>query len=302
MMKTHRVYLLHPNTTYMPSFDEWFDDVRVMLDLDDTWDDWDIICNSYDNQNNFAARPLHVKVLNRPGPVLLLEKAQRKPLEDIRGRLHTLAVVLTRSVANSADLWDALEEARRRFMTGEPFLPRKFVVAILIVRKLRKGNYWGGKRKGFLWHDELARGRGVDERFADIAQVVANDLLQHSILIFKTSQSDKKYALNPERKAEIHAIANDGTFRNERLKEILMRDRDTVSSRYLLEPRIPERFTILGGHRPFECSTVTEAIEYARSCLDRHAYEVRVLLQGNYSHSERFLEKQIMLYFLESFV
>ena len=63
-----------------------------------------------------------------------------------------------------------------------------------------------------MWYNDLAKGRGVDERYAEIAHVVANDLLQQQLLIFKTSQGKKKYALNPARTPEVHAVANVGTF------------------------------------------------------------------------------------------
>lgn len=244
-----------------------------------------------------------MRVLNKPGPVVLLEKVQRRALEDLRQRLRTRAVILVPMVTEAEGLWETLEDARERFQSGEPFLPRKFIVAVLIVRKLRKGNYWGGKEKGYLWHDDLAKGRGLDERYADIAHVVANDLLQHGILIFKTSQGKKKYALNPAGKPEVHAIANDGTFRNERLEAILMKDKEEVSAYLLYEPRTAQRFIIAAeGTQTFECVAVADAVAHAQGCQDCSEYAVQVRFNGDHILHEAIREKRILIQFLEGFL
>ncbi|MBA4068043.1 MAG: hypothetical protein C0501_30935 [Isosphaera sp.] len=274
-MRAHRVYLLHPLETYLPGAAAWAAEVEALLRADEGWGEWDLVVTPYDDQNSFAVQPLFVRVLNKPGPVVLVEGVQRKALENLRGRLRTRAVVMVPAVGDSTDLWGAVAEARRRFESGEPFLPRKLVVAVMIVRKLRKGNYWAGKEKGYLWQDDLAKGRGVDERYADIAHVVANDLLQHEVLVFKTSQGTKKYALNPGRKPEAHAIADDGTFRNRKLEEILCRDTEELSAYLLNEPRAAQRFAIQGrGLKRFECAAAAEAVEHARGCPECDGYEV----------------------------
>ncbi len=210
---------------------------------------------------------------------------------------------MTEFVGDSTDLLGVVVEARRRFDSGEPFRPRKFVVAVLIVRKLRKGNYWAGKEKGYLWHDDLAKGRGVDERYAEIAHVVANDLLQNEILIFKTSQGKKKYALNPARKPEVHAIANNGTFWNKRLEEIVMADTEEVSAYLLNEPRSAQGFTVTGDGQPkFECVSSAEAVAYAQDCVACPRYQVQVRFDGNHDLHEIIQAKHILIQFLEGFL
>jgi hypothetical protein len=231
-----------------------------------------------------------------------MENVQRKALEDLRHRLRTRAVVMVKSVADSTDLWEALDEAKRRFDSGEPFLPRKFVVAVLIIRKLRKGNYWAGKQKGYLWREDLAKGRGLDERYADIADVVANDLLQHEILIPKTSQGTKKYALNPARKPEVHAIANDGIFWNKKLEKILMKDTDEVSAYLLNEPRTALGFVIAGEEsNNFECITVADALTHARKCSDNSKLELQVRFANDDVLHESIEGRHILIQVLEAF-
>jgi hypothetical protein len=301
-MAAHRLYLLHPVEQYLPGAAEWVAEVRAILQEDPAWNDWDFFIAPYDERNSFHVQPLFVRVLTKQGPVVLVESVQRKALEELRRRLRTRAIVMTEFVGDSTDLLGVLVESRRRFDSGEPFLPRKFVLAVLIVRKLRKGNYWAGKEKGYLWHDDLAKGRGVDERYADIAHVVANDLLQHEILIFKTSQGKKKYALNPDRKPEVHAIANDGTFWNERLEEILMADTQEVSAYLLNEPRTAQGFIIAADGQPtFECVGIAEAVAYAQDCLECAKYEVQVKFEGNHNLHEIITTKHILIQFMEGF-
>jgi hypothetical protein len=303
IMRIYRIYLFHPREKYLPGVAGWVSDVEMILRADNSWDNWDLIIDLYDDQNTFAVQPLFVKVLNKPGPVILLEKVQRKAFEELRKRLRTRAVILVPMVTEAEGLWEVLAEARTRFESGEPFLPRKFIIAVLIVRKLRKGNYWAGKEKGYLWYDDLAKGRGVDERYADIAQVVANDLLQQDILIFKTSQGAKKYALNPKRKPEIHAIANDGTFWNQRLEAILMKDKVEISAYLLYEPRSAQRFIIEAENIPtFECSAIAEAISHVLGSQDCPKYQVRVRFDGDHILHETIQSKNILLQFLEGFL
>jgi hypothetical protein len=114
-------YLLHPLEMYLPGAAGWAVEVEALLREDQSWNDWDLIVIPYDAQNRFAVQPLFVRVLNKPGPVVLLESVQRKALESLRDRLRTKAVVMVQTVTDSGDLWVVLDEARRRFQLGEPF-------------------------------------------------------------------------------------------------------------------------------------------------------------------------------------
>lgn len=246
---------------------------------------------------------MFVRVLNKPGPVILLENVQAKALGDLGEKLRTHAVVIVRAIADSTELWDVLVEARRRHEAGEPLLSRKLIVAVLLVRKLRKLNRWGGNAKGYLWHYDLAKGRGVDDRFADIVHEVTNDLLLHGILINKTSQGQQKYALNPRRKPEVHAIADSGTFVNKQLERILMRDPRQESASYLYEAKSTQSFTILSGNVPLhQCVSVFDAISHAKGCHDGAKYEAKVAFQNGHVLHEVFEERRILIQFLEAFL
>jgi hypothetical protein len=127
-------------------------------------------------------------------------------------------------------------------------------------------------------------------------------MLQHGILIYKTSQGKKKYALNPDRKPEVHAIANDGTFRNERLEKILMADTQEVSAYLLIEAHTAQWFVITGDGQPkFECAAVGDAVAHARACVQCPKYQVEVRFEGNHNLHEIVEAKHILIQFLEGF-
>jgi hypothetical protein len=302
-MSANRVYLLHPGLLYLPGIVSWIGEVRVLLnDLPD-WKGWDLLTIQYNEANSFDVQPLFVRVLNKRGPVLLLEKVQSRPLALIREKLETRAIVLVRTIADSTELWAAVEECRERHEAGEPVLPRKLAVAVLIVRKLRHGHYWAGNAKGYLWHFDLAKGRGVDERFGDIAAEVANDLFLHEILVKKTSQRQQKLALNPDKKAEIHAIADDAIFHNKHLHEVLLRDHREEPASILYVPYNAQKFTIRADDGPVhECGTVRDAIMHAKGCPDGARYEVKIHLDHGKIWVESFVEKRLLVMFCEGFL
>lgn len=111
-----------------------------------------------------------------------------------------------------------------------------FVAAVLIVRKLEAGHYWGGNAKGYMYADVLAKGRGVPDQFADIVAHVAHVLLLKGVLIRKPSQGRAKYALNPKRKSEVYAIVEAAAFHNEALRRLLNKDPKEVSARIIDSP------------------------------------------------------------------
>lgn len=229
------IYVLHPRERFLPSIGEWLAEVAQLLESDPSWAEWKLVTISYDDANTFAVRDLCSRVGQQLGPVVLIEPVQTQSRELTRDRLRNRTIVVVVPASNSTDVWGALAVAKERFESGEPLLPRKFVVAILLLRKLIRGNYWGGgaKNKAFAYLDDLAKGRGVDEKFADVIPEVANDLCLKGLLVKKPSQSRKKYGLNPTSRAEIFNATESLSFSDESLHRILMGDRREVSARLL---------------------------------------------------------------------
>ncbi len=301
-MPPNTVYLLHPTPQFIPDIGDWIAEVEDLVRAEPGWNGWSIHAIAYNKNNGFEVQPLFVRVLQKPGPVLLLESVQNKALAALREKLGTLVVVIVRSVGDAIELWEALEEAKRRHSAGEPLLARKMVVAVLIVRKLRHLNRWAGNDKGYLWQYDVAKGRGIPANLADITQEVVNDLLLHHILVYKTSQGLKKYALNPKLKKEVHAIADSGVFQNKHLETVLLRDRNQVQAYYLYQSHTPQAITIRQDDGPtHQHSTAAHAISYVRSCPDAVRYEARIQFDNGKTWTEHFTEKRILIEFLEAF-
>jgi hypothetical protein len=237
-MALHRVYLRHPPESLLPGIAGWVAEVRAILATETEWAEWEIESGEYDAQCAFRIQSVADKVRDVRGPVLLIEPVQTPAREQLRERLRTVAPMLVEAAGCAEDLWRHLVEAQRRHLAFRPMLPRRFVAAVLIVRKLERWHYWGGKDKGYLYADELAKGRGVDDAFADIAADVANDLFTKEILIRKPGKGKAKYALNPNRKEAIYRITACTTIREfpedeeslRRLKLSLVRDKVEVEA------------------------------------------------------------------------
>ena len=95
-----------------------------------------------------------------------------------------------------ADIWQACEEARLAYLDGQPRIPRRELVAYLIVRKLRQLDKWGGAAsyKSFLWEDDLPNG-GFPEEAGGARSVkdVADALCNAGVLVRKNSEGSWKY-------------------------------------------------------------------------------------------------------------
>ena len=129
------------------------------------------------DDHGFRVTDILSRVGSDLGPVLIFGSAQTAPRQEVKQHLAGKTVVRVTNPSDSTEMWSDLLELRNLFASGEPFLPRRLVVAILIVRKLYRHNYWGGShQKNFIRGDEIANGRGVDSAFKDIAQDVANFL------------------------------------------------------------------------------------------------------------------------------
>jgi hypothetical protein len=106
-----------------------------------------------------------------------------------------------------------------------------------------------------------------------------------------------------ERKSEVHTIANDGTFRNERLEKFLLKGTVEVSAYMLNEPRTAQGYVIAGeGLKTFKCLAVAKAVAHARDCRDCPKYEVQVRFDGNHRLQETIEERHVLIQFLEGFL
>jgi len=211
---------------------EWRTDVESAIDGDPDWLGWKLEWISMDQCNNFVAKDIFALVMQAPGPVVVFDCAQTQARENLFERLRLRAVANLVTTADSTTLWERIALAPDSHRAGEPLLPRKYVAAVLLVRKLFNHKYWGGNNnKNFIWADELANGRGVDPCFADIIRIVANDLCLKGILVPKYAggrrTKGQKYALN------IESVYYKGEFFDENLLRNLMRDPSRLPRSFL---------------------------------------------------------------------
>lgn len=197
------------------------------------WAGWTHNLRCYDYSNSLVVNDLASAVVQRNGPVLLLNPVQTPVIGLLRQKIGHLVVVQVVDAYDQPTLVDALCRTKGMHESGEPQLPRKLVAAILLVHKLAKEKKWGGTRqKNFMWASDLPKGRGFDESFADLLPSLISDLLAEGLLQSKTSQRKKKYALNPQQMDRVIRALNQHSFGG-RLQRILEKDTDTVSCRYL---------------------------------------------------------------------
>ncbi len=140
--------------------------------------------------------------------------------------------VMRASVGDSDGLFSALDQACNLFHAGEPTLPRRHVVALLVLAKLVKEQKWGGKNKNYMWASDLAKGRGVDEIYDGDAQDVAAELERFGLLQKKRSQGRQKFAGNPRSLKAIASALEELAFEGD-LQAIFDRDDRLVSAREL---------------------------------------------------------------------
>lgn len=165
---------------------------------------WVLRPRTYDVRASLNARDFCSSVLQNPGPVLLLEPVQRSVIEDVRVRLRGRVPVVVETVGEVVELRAAILRVGESYDQGEPLLPYDVVVALLIMRKLDQERMWAGNSKGYMWADNVRKGRGLDEKYEPRVAHVLNVMIQHGIIEPKTSNSKSKYALNPLRREEIY--------------------------------------------------------------------------------------------------
>ena len=201
--------------------------------LDDpSWSSWSIHTWEYDMSCSVSINDVAATIRSEIGPCVLLRNVQDRVVVELRQRLNGRTSVWVESAQSTTDILIALQKARDYHLRGEPMLPRKLVIALLLVNKLEGQNMWGGRNKGYMWASDLPKGRGLSEDFADQLPEVIGDLFSHDVIIQKPSRRKRKYALNPNRRQEIYEIPRTREF-PENLHAILSRNVRLASSRHL---------------------------------------------------------------------
>ena len=235
-MVTGPIYVVHPPELRFPGIGEWIREVENVVSLDSEWAQFPLRWIAMRDDHGFRVTDVLSRIGSELGAVLIFGSAQAAPRQEVRQRLAGKTVVRLTNPANSTELWSDLRELRDLFASGEPFLPRRLVTTMLIIRKLHRHKYWSGSHeKNFIWGDEIANGRGVAPVYKDIAQDVANFLRLKGILVAKYGGGRKgqKYALNSRRMDDIQSLANDGQIADVSVQHWFYKDDALISARVL---------------------------------------------------------------------
>ena len=237
-MATGPIYIVHPPEQWFPGIGEWIRDVESTASNYPEWAAFPLRWIKMRDDHGFRVTDILSRVGSDLGPVLIFGSAQAAPRQEVKQRLAGKTIVRVANPSDSTEMWSDLLELRNLFASGEPFLPRRRVATMLIVRKLHRCDYWGGSHnKNFIWSDDIANGRGVDPAFKDIAQAVANFLLLKGILVAKYGHGKRKkrqqYALNSDRRNDIQRLANEGQISDRSVQHWFYKDDQVTSARVL---------------------------------------------------------------------
>lgn len=194
--------------------------------------DWIVRTKVFDARDSINATDYVAEILTAPGPLLVVRPVQTNTLVELTTRLEGRQLVVVSEVYDVATLDEAVRELKTQFDAGEPLIPLRRAVALMLLRKLDRERMWGGNAKGYMWYDWIRKGRGIDEIYHEHVGDLVFLLHQHDYLISKPSSSKKKYALNPAKRVDIGDILRNRKF-PDIIERVFARHGQTTSSRVL---------------------------------------------------------------------
>lgn len=232
------LYLGHPAASYDGDPAELVD--LWVHDPSSSTEPWTLRKSAYCKESSLNAQDFSSRVLQQLGPVVLLEPIQARSRQEIMLRLGGRVPVIVAAAYSSEELSATINIAISDFEAGLPNEALDVVVALLLMQKLERELMWAGNAKGYMWNDLLAKGRGLDEKYACRLPVVISVLLnQGGFLVFKTSKGKRKYALNSAKRIEIYSILKSRIF-PPLLQASLVKHAQTERVRVLDENRVGE--------------------------------------------------------------
>ncbi len=256
-----RLYVYHPLSHYSRiDYEPWLTELSDAFTNDPDWADWDLKTFAYQG-SSFRINDLRSRVGVAPGAVLFLEPVDSQAVGEFR-RLRPLIPVVRANVGSSAELQMISQTLREQQRCGEPRLPRRLVVAILIIRKLLNRNFWSGNHS-YLKGDDLRKG-GYPVALLAAVEDVANLLLIQKILQIKTKKGKgTKWALNSDSSMRKTIMAlGEGRVLDPNLMAVFNRDRLTESALLVMKPDKIREFRISTSATTRQtCTSTALAIE-----------------------------------------
>lgn len=191
-----------------------------------------------DSRCSFNPLDVYSIVARSIGPILFVGGLQSGPIHFLEEKLGDRVVTRQcNAPTSSTDVYETILELLRRHEFGEPEVPCRYAVALMLLRKLDRMHYWGGKAKNFMSVHILAKGNGLDESYAttahEVAEYLSSDKRRLRLLAKKTGDGYPKYGCNPEQREAVYEFLRNRKVDDEEIMRWLKRDPCKVSARDL---------------------------------------------------------------------
>lgn len=204
---TSIVYIGHPLDATTPGITAAVEAFFGSIAFKSANPDWSHRVTFYDKNNSLKTADFCSRVRAHIGPVLLVRPIRNPDLNVVQRELGTRTPVSVHNAYDNATLAEAWGLVKHAADNGEPLLASNIIAALLLMNKLDAERKWTGHNdKGYMWADDLPKGRGFDEKFKPYLPLVLTILFQCELITNKISKGKTKWALNPGKRAEIYNI------------------------------------------------------------------------------------------------
>jgi hypothetical protein len=234
------VYVVCPGGEYDP-YEEWVEEAMAVIRSDHpdlhAWDEPHIVRAS--QEHTFNPLDLYASVHRTVGPVLFVGGIKSSAIAIFETKLGQRAIVRRCIPTCSTDLYESLIDLMKRHEKGEPEISQRFAVALMLIAKLERMNYWGGlaTAKNFMSVHMLAKGNGLDEKYKgpadNVADYLASEYRQIQLLSKKTGDGNVKYACNNNYRSDVYTFLRERTVADDQLMTWFSKDSMRVSAREL---------------------------------------------------------------------
>lgn len=228
-MPPRYLYIYHPPYSRYPHLEVWINEVIELAESEPTWQGCTFVKVALTDQLGFSIASEVSRIKANPGPVVFVERVQRKLFQNLLSKLSEVDLLHIESPFDSTQIFGKLEEALERFNGGHPRVSKREMIAFRIIEKLRRRNHWGGTslNKNFLKLPDIPNGGFPKHVSKGQVNDVVDALYNAGILDRKLGDGNYKYALM--NKTVVEKILSELSFADHpRMTKFFMKDKDGV--------------------------------------------------------------------------